>query len=135
MRYCRDSATRLWADRSFQTCKAAPPCRPGLSSGVPSLGGDDGARTTVAQNVNESLVSKLDIQRHSHGARANDSQRSHDPFRAIFREQRNGIAAFETIPDEPVRERSRAVCKLFKRPAMSIFFCQSQQCCLFAALA
>src|SRR5438876_1834735 len=88
------------------------------------LCGDDGARIAVLQRVNESFVSKLNIQRHCDGTRANDPQGSRNPFRAIFRKERNGVAAFETILGEPVRERSRTIREFLKRPTMSIFLAE-----------
>ena len=85
--------------------------------------------------MNESFVPKLDIERDSDHARANDSQRSHDPFWAVFGEEDHGIAAFKTILGEPIRERSRAVCEFLERPTMSIFLVEDQQRRLVAMLA
>ena len=85
---------------------------------------DNRARITVSQRMNQSFVAKLDIQRHSHHTRANDSQRGRNPLRAVFRKERNGIAAFEIILGEPVPERSRAIREFFKRPTMSIFLAE-----------
>ena len=96
---------------------------------------NDRARLTVLQNVNQSFVAKLDIQRHSDHARTNDSQRGRDPLRTVFGEEGHGIAAFEILPDEPIGESSRASCKFLKRPTISIFSAKDQQRRLVAALA
>ena len=66
------------------------------------------ARLTVLQNVTQSSLAKLNIERHSDHARANDSQRSCDPLWAVFSEEGDGIAAFKILPDEPISESSRA---------------------------
>ncbi len=96
---------------------------------------DNRARITVLQNVNQSFVIKLDIQRHSDHARMNDSQRGRDPLRAVFGEEGHSIAAFKILPDEPIGESSCASRKLLKRPTISIFLLKGEQCCLVAALA
>ena len=96
---------------------------------------NDRARLTVLQNVNQSFLAKLDIERHSDHASANDSQRSRDPLRAVFGEEGHGIAAFKILPDEPIGESSRASCKFLKRPTMSIFLVEIDQRRLVATLA
>src|SRR5205085_12377432 len=99
------------------------------------LSGDDGARVAIAQNVNESFVPKLDIERDSDHARANDSQRSHDPFWAVFGEENHGIAAFKIVPDEPIPQRACASRQFLNRPTMSILLAEDQQRRLVAMLA
>src|SRR5206468_4617203 len=88
---------------------------------------NDRARLTVLQNVNQSFLAKLDIERHNDRVRANDSQCGRYPLRAIFGEEGHGIAAFEILADEPIGESSGARCKFLKRPAMSIFLAEGQQ--------
>jgi len=95
---------------------------------------NDRSRLTILQNVNQSSLAKLNIERYSDHARANNSQRSCDPLRAVFGEEGHGIAAFEILPDEPIAESSRASCKFLKRPTMSIFLVEDDQCRLVATL-
>ena len=85
--------------------------------------------------MHQSFVAKLDIERHSDHARANNSERSRDVFRAVFREKRHAIAALEFVLNEPVRERARARRKLLKRPTMSLFLAEDQESCLIPVLA
>ena len=69
---------------------------------------NDRAHVAVLQNVNQSLLAKLHIERHSDHPRSNDSQRGRDPLRAVSGEEGDGIAAFKILPDEPISESSRA---------------------------
>ena len=96
---------------------------------------DDRARVAVLQRVTQNLVAKLDIQGHSDHPCANDSQHSRDRFRAVFRENRNGVAALEIVLNEPISERECASRQFLKRPMISIFLAKDHQCRLPAVLA
>ena len=75
---------------------------------------DNRAGITVLQRVHQGFIAKLDVERHSDHARANNSERSGDPFRTVFREEGHGIAAFEILFDKSIRERPRTTCEFFK---------------------
>ena len=88
---------------------------------------DNRAGFAGLQRVSQSFVTKLHIERHNNHTGPNDSQRSRDPLRAVFRKDCEGIAGFEIVPNEAVRERAHTRRKFFKTPLLSIFPAEDDQ--------
>jgi hypothetical protein len=88
---------------------------------------DYGAHFAVAQDVNDIVVAKLDIQRDRDTTRAQNPESGRQPFWTLFCEQGEGIAALKASLAQPVGEGSRTLRQFPIGPSILIFLCEGEQ--------
>ena len=97
--------------------------------------GEDSPRVAVPQDVREIVITELDIDRHDHRPSPNHPERSHDPFRSVFREEHDAVALPKATPDEALCKRVRAFGNLAIGPMLCVLLAQRQQSGFVATLA